>query len=161
MLVEVLAAIHIITNYTAACSSLPGYYHINSLRPSDAYMRQLSDHQCSVNGLSPGQRQAIIWTNVGLLLIGPLGTNISETLINIQTFSFRNMHLKKSSGKWRPYCLGLNVLINLDWNSRSHRHMKMYKVSNINHHKYRLQDYTNFTIVKACQQFCLKDVWLP
>ena len=28
----------------------------------------------SDNGLSPGQRQAIIWTNVGILLIGTLGT---------------------------------------------------------------------------------------
>ena len=35
----------------------------------------------SDNGLSPGRRQAIIWTNTGILLIGPLGTNISEILI--------------------------------------------------------------------------------
>ena len=27
----------------------------------------------SDNGLSPGRRQAIIWTNAGILLIGPLG----------------------------------------------------------------------------------------
>ena len=26
----------------------------------------------SVNGLSPGRHQAIIWTNAGILLIGPL-----------------------------------------------------------------------------------------
>ena len=32
----------------------------------------------SDNGLSPGRRQAIIWTNAWILLIGPLGTNISE-----------------------------------------------------------------------------------
>ena len=32
----------------------------------------------SDNGLSPRRRQAIIWTNVGILLIGPLGTNFSE-----------------------------------------------------------------------------------
>ena len=35
----------------------------------------------SDNGLSPNGRQAIIWTNAGLLLIGPLGTNLSEILI--------------------------------------------------------------------------------
>ena len=64
----------------------------------------------SDNGLSPGQRQAIIWTNAGILLIGPLGTNFSEILIGIQTFSFKKMHWKMSSGKWRPSCLGLNVL---------------------------------------------------
>ena len=65
----------------------------------------------SDNGLSPGRRQAITWTNVGILLIGPLGTNLSEMLIEIHTFSFKRIHLKMSSGKWRPFCLGLNVLM--------------------------------------------------
>ena len=37
----------------------------------------------SDNGLSPGRRQAIIWTSDGILLIGPLGTNLSEVLIEI------------------------------------------------------------------------------
>ena len=37
----------------------------------------------SDNGLSPGRRQAIIWTNAGILLIEPLGTNFSEILIEI------------------------------------------------------------------------------
>ena len=64
----------------------------------------------SDNGLSPVRRQAITWTNAGLLLIGPLGTNFSEVLIGIQTFSFKKMHLKTSSVKWRQFCLGLNVL---------------------------------------------------
>ena len=45
------------------------------------------------------------------LLIGPLGTNFSEILIEILTFSFKKMRLKESSAKWRPFCLGLNVLI--------------------------------------------------
>ena len=63
------------------------------------------------NGLSPGRRQAIIWTNAGILLIGPWGTNFSELLIGIQTFSVKKMHLKMSSAKWRPFCRGLNVLI--------------------------------------------------
>ena len=62
------------------------------------------------DGLSPGHRQAIIWTNAGILLIGPLGTNFNEILIEIHTFSFKKMHLKMSSAKWRPFCLGLNVL---------------------------------------------------
>ena len=66
----------------------------------------------SDNGLSPGRRQAIIWTNAWILLIGPLGTNFSEVLIKIHTFSFRKMYLKMSSGKRRPFCLGLNVLRN-------------------------------------------------
>ena len=64
----------------------------------------------SDNGLTPGRRQAIVWTNAGILLIWPLGTNFSEILIAIETFSFKKMHFKLSSGKWRPSCLGLNVL---------------------------------------------------
>ena len=67
----------------------------------------------SDNGLSPGQRQAIIWTNAGILLIGPLGTNVSESSIGIQTFSLKKMHLNMSSAKWRPFCLGLNVLTDM------------------------------------------------
>ena len=65
----------------------------------------------SGNVLSPGRRQAIIWTNAGILLIGPIGTNFSEILIKIITFSFKKMRWKVSSGKRRPSCLGLNVLM--------------------------------------------------
>ena len=64
----------------------------------------------SDNGLSPGRRQAIIWTSSGILLIGPLGSNFSGIAIKIHTFSFKNMHLKMSSGKWRPFRLGLKML---------------------------------------------------
>ena len=64
----------------------------------------------SDNGLSPDRRQANIWTNDGILLIGPFGTNFSEILIEILTFSFKKMRLKVSSAKRRPFCLGLNVL---------------------------------------------------
>ena len=64
----------------------------------------------SDNGLSPGRCQAIIWTNAGILWIRTLGTNFSEILNEIRAFSFKKMHLKMSCGKWRPFCLGLNVL---------------------------------------------------
>ena len=64
----------------------------------------------SDNGLSPGRRQAIIWTNAGILLIESIGTNFSEILIGIKIFSFTKMGLKMSSAKWRPFCRGLNVL---------------------------------------------------
>ena len=65
----------------------------------------------SDNGLSSERRQAIIWTSVGILLIGPLGTKFSENLFEIVIFSFTEMRLKVSSAKWRPFCLGFNVLI--------------------------------------------------
>ena len=64
----------------------------------------------SDNGLSPARPHAITWTNVGTLLIGPLGTNFSEIFIAIHTFSFKKIHLKMLSKKWRPFCLSLNVL---------------------------------------------------
>ena len=53
-----------------------------------------SDH-----GLSPGRRQAIIWTNAGILLIGPLGTHFGGILIEIHTFSLKKMRLERSSAK--------------------------------------------------------------
>ena len=65
----------------------------------------------SDNGSVPGRRQAIIWTNAGILLIGPLGRNFSEFFIEICLFSFKKMHFKMSSANCRPFYLGLNVLI--------------------------------------------------
>ena len=61
------------------------------------------------SGLSPGWHQAIIWTIVGILLIGLLGTNFSEILIKMYTFLFRKMHLEMSSGKWQLFCLSLTT----------------------------------------------------
>ena len=65
----------------------------------------------SDNGLSPGRRQAIIRTNAGILLFGPLGTNWSEIVIKIETFSFKKMHFKMSSRKWRSSCFGLQACL--------------------------------------------------
>ena len=48
--------------------------------------------------------------NAGILLIGPQGTIFGEIFIEIYTFSFKKTHMKMSSLKWRPFCLGLNVL---------------------------------------------------
>ena len=68
-------------------------------------------HICLIKSIFIGSdnnwRQAIIWTNAGVLLIG---TNFSEILIKIQTFSFRKRHMKMSSAKWLqflswPHCV--------------------------------------------------------
>ena len=109
------------------CINHLSLYHASYANPSTAGARILWEnlthwgrvmHICvgnltiigSDNGLSPCRRQAIIWTNAGILLIGPLGTNFSEILIGIQTFSFKKLHLKTSSAKWRLFCLSLNEL---------------------------------------------------
>ena len=54
--------------------------------------------------------QAIIWTNTGILLIEPLGINLSGIVMEISIFSFKRMYLKRLSAKFPPFCLGLNVL---------------------------------------------------
>ena len=84
----------------------------------------------SDNGLSPGRRQAIIWTNVGILLIGSLGTNFSEILIEIQTFSLKKIHLKMSSAKCCSFRLGLNVLTHCPLETP-------YGIMEIGHHWFR------------------------
>ena len=62
------------------------------------------------NCLSLGQRQTVIWTNAGKLLIRTLAANFSEILSEISTFSFKIMHMKMSPAKMTDICLGLNVL---------------------------------------------------
>ena len=63
----------------------------------------------SDNGLAPGRRQAIIWTNAGILLIGHLGTNLSDIVIEMYIFQFKKIHLKMSFAKWWQFCVRLSV----------------------------------------------------
>ena len=73
------------------------------------------------NGLSPGRRQAIIWTNAGILLIGPWGTNFSEisigihTSIFIQENSFENGVCEMASILSRPQCVKMQPKIFIWW----------------------------------------------
>ena len=90
------------------------YLHISSLSHWGRVMHICVGNLTIIgpdNGLSPGWRQAIIWTNSVILLIGPWGTNFSEILIGVQAFLFKKMHLKMLSAKWCPFCLGPNVLM--------------------------------------------------
>ena len=63
----------------------------------------------SDNGLSPGRRQAIIWTNAELLLNGSLGTNFHEILIEILENVFENVVCEMASILSRPQCVKSNV----------------------------------------------------
>ena len=63
---------------------------------------------CSDNGLSPDRRQAIIWTNAGIVLIGPLIMTFYMKICC--TFSVKKMYFKMFT-KGRPFCLILKVLI--------------------------------------------------
>ena len=64
--------------------------NLNSLRPSEHICLGEITIIGSGNILSPGRRQAIILNNAGILLIGPLGTN----LIEIQAFSSKKIRLR-------------------------------------------------------------------
>ena len=70
---------------------------INSWRPSDICVSKLTTIGSDI-GLSPGRRQAIIQTNAGILLIGPLETYLSEILIKIHAFS-SDFHSRKCAWK--------------------------------------------------------------
>ena len=65
-----LSMISDMQNYTGSCLTQWG-------RVTDICIGKLTII-ASDNGLSPEPRQAIIWTNAGILLIGPLGTNFCE-----------------------------------------------------------------------------------
>ena len=70
----------------------------------------------SDNGLSPDRHQAIIWTIAGLLLIGPLGKNFSEILIEILTFSenaFESVIWETATILSQPQCVKLIESIEL------------------------------------------------
>ena len=68
---------------------------LNRFRPSDAYMRQQTNHKVHLSAF-----------------IGSTGTHFGEISIKIHIFSFKKM-LLKMSGKYRPFCLGRNVLTRL------------------------------------------------
>ena len=75
----------------------------------------------SNNVLSPVRRQAIIWTNAGLLLTAPLGTNFNEISIRFQQFHSRKCiwicrlrnvgHLFSASMCWLTWILTWKSLV--------------------------------------------------
>ena len=82
----------------------------NSLRPSKAYMRRLTIIG-SDNGLSPGLwPEPIHFLNQCWNIVNwTLGNKPQWYHIEIRILSFLKMHLKMSSGNWRPFCLGLSA----------------------------------------------------
>ena len=64
----------------------------------------------SDNGLSPGRRQPVIWTNDVILLIGPLATNFSEILYQnsklfVQENAFESVVCDMAAILSRPQCV--------------------------------------------------------
>ena len=80
----------------------------------------------SDNGLSYSQCQAIIRTNQGLFLAGPLRTSTKYGLE--QDNKYPRKQLKVSSVKWRSFCLDLNVLM-----ARHNVDFQAERISNVFH----------------------------
>ena len=82
------------------CTSFLGIYIMHSFNSSPHSAAYMSVYWVSIgsgNGLSPVLRQAITWTNAGLLSIELLGKKFCEIRIGILLFSFKKMLLKLSS----------------------------------------------------------------
>ena len=84
---------------------------INSSSPIAAYMRQwigsalIQIMACRLFGAMPLSEPVLEYCQ--------MGTNFSEIVIRIQTFSFKKTYMKISSAKWCLFCFGLNVLIQI------------------------------------------------
>ena len=86
---------------------LPRLHCVNSLRPSNAYMRQyniptlVQIMACRLFGTKPLSEPKLPYCP----------RNIFQwNFIQNPKVSFEEIHLNRSSAKWRPLCLGLNVL---------------------------------------------------
>ena len=84
-----------------------------TLSPIDAYVLQSSNSYAIIdsdNDLSIVRYQVIVWTNIGLLLIGAQRTRFCELWITAQQFSYQKINLKtvhKMSASW--------LLLPLQW----------------------------------------------
>ena len=85
MIIESLYRINVISSFSFMIWPIKAEWRIYA---------SVTDHHGSGNGLLPGRCQVIIWTNVMIILIWPLGTNFSEILIELKPFSMKKMHLK-------------------------------------------------------------------
>ena len=85
-------------------------FMLNSLRPSDTYMRQWTNQhwfrQWIVAWTSPTHYLNQCWNIINCTIGNKLHWNINRNWY----VSFKKIHLKMSSGKWRPFCHGLNML---------------------------------------------------
>ena len=68
-----------ISTYHSYNAGIKDYNLPHWSRVTHIYISELSII-CSDNGFSPGRRLSIIWTNAGILLIGPMGANFREII---------------------------------------------------------------------------------
>ena len=98
-------------------------YKFNPSRLSDAYMHQKTIIGLE-NGLSPRRHQAIIWTNAGVLIIGPFGTKFQWNIYrNVYIFwqydVFENVVWKMAAILSRTQCV---KSFSITWGNRKWSH---------------------------------------
>ena len=92
--------------YILAQPYLEPHFNKNGNSPPPYYRKYASENRVSIgldNSVSSIRRQTIIQTNADLLSTGPLGTYVSEILIQKAKLSFTKLYLKISAAKWRPF----------------------------------------------------------
>ena len=86
-------------------------HYLNSSPPCAAYMRQWTGSAlvqimaCRLFGAKPLPEPMLTYCR-----LDPSEQTSVKFELKIQNFSFKKMLLKRSSGKWRPFCFGINVL---------------------------------------------------
>ena len=101
-------------SYTTRCALRMSWY---SLNPTHLTHWGRVTHISSLKWVIIGWRQAIIWTNAGILLNGPLGTNFSEILIknsniSIQEIAFENVICKMAPILFQPELVHVGLIYN-------------------------------------------------
>ena len=97
---------------------LPGRKNVGPIQTGDLTHWGRVTHICvsnltiivSDNGLSPGRHQSHYPNQCCFIVNWNLRKKFQWIIIEIKTFSVKNMQLKMSSGKWRPFCSIFHVL---------------------------------------------------
>ena len=71
------------------------------------------------NGLSPVRRQPIIWTNAGLMSIGPLGIKIQNFSFTIHKIASENIVCETAVRYHRKACAGNHSSFELHYRSKN------------------------------------------
>ena len=112
------------------------------------------------NGLSPGRRQAIIWTNGGILSTGPLGTNFSKKIYS----KFIHFHSRKCiwTGRLqngtilsRPQCVNVNFSMHVTKPVNLRHHRNYLQISNFHPTFFNLESETGV----SCACNLIQTLW--
>ena len=88
----------------------------------------------SDNGLSPDRRQAVIWTNAGILLIHTLGTNFSEILMRNSYISMQENAFESVVCEMKKILFRSEYVNTIDLRQRKRTHRNIPDTTEPNQH---------------------------